>query len=90
LGFVFTECTVQCGKFTQLVSFELVLAFRDRCSRLDNLINHFDTGTEVKLAFGHYQTMQIFVFAWSVGAIGTGFAWVRFVSVYLCGYYKIK
>jgi len=67
LVFVVTEGTVECGELAQLVALELVLAFGDRGSRLNDLVDQLLGFGDFFLGVGHDQTVQILilVLAWA-------------------------
>ena len=57
LVLIVSKSTVESGKFSQLVSLELVLTFGDGCCRLDDVVNQFFGLIDLLFCIGHDQTM---------------------------------
>lgn len=74
LVFVVTEGTVECGELAQLVALELVLAFGDRGSRLNDLVDQLLGFGDFFLGVGHDQAVQILILVARMGSVGLAFA----------------
>jgi hypothetical protein len=73
LVLVVAKGTVEGGKLTELVALEFVLAFRDRSSSLNDVVNELLSLVDLLLGVRHDQAMQIFLLVASVGCVRTSF-----------------
>jgi hypothetical protein len=60
LVLVVSEGTVECGEFSELVSLEFVLAFRNGRSSLNDVVDEFLSLVDLLFGIGHDETVQIF------------------------------
>jgi hypothetical protein len=57
LVFVITQCSVECGKFTKLVSLQFVLAFRNGSRSFDDIVDQRLGFVDFLFSIGHDETV---------------------------------
>lgn len=76
LVFIVTKSTVEGGKFSELIPLELVLAFRNGRSRLDDVVHQFLGFVDFFFSVCHDKTMEIFFLVASVSGVRSTFSFL--------------
>jgi hypothetical protein len=76
LVLIVTKCTVKRSQLSKLVPLEFVLSFRDRGSRLDNIVHQLLCFVNLLFSICHNQTMKVFFLVASVSSVRSAFSFL--------------